>query len=76
MESTQDIILDLARAPSLDYPPLRIVRFAAAALTEGVDEHLIDCVPVRITGIARRVGQERRRGSARPRRAPSLPTTF
>jgi len=44
-----------ARAPSLDYPPLRIVRFPEAALTEGVDEHLIDGVPVRITGVARTV---------------------
>jgi predicted transcriptional regulator of viral defense system len=48
-----------ARAPSLDSlhltGPLRIVRFPEIALTEGVDEHLIDGVPVRITGIARTV---------------------
>jgi predicted transcriptional regulator of viral defense system len=48
-----------ARAPILDSlhltGPLRIVRFPEIALTEGVDEHLIDGVPVRITGIARTV---------------------
>lgn len=44
-----------ARAPRMDYPPLRIVRFSDPLLTEGVDEHLIDSVPVRITGVARTV---------------------
>jgi len=44
-----------ARAPRLDYPPLRIVRFSEAGLTEGVEEHEIDGVPVRITGVARTV---------------------
>jgi predicted transcriptional regulator of viral defense system len=44
-----------ASPPRLDYPPLRIVRFSGVGLTEGVNEHLIDGVPVRITGIARTV---------------------
>jgi predicted transcriptional regulator of viral defense system len=44
-----------ARPPQLDYPPLRIVRFSEPGLTEGVEEHEIDGVPVRITGIARTV---------------------
>ena len=44
-----------ARAPRLDYPPLRIVRFSEAGLTEGVEDHEIDGVPVRITGVARTV---------------------
>ncbi|MEW5967979.1 MAG: type IV toxin-antitoxin system AbiEi family antitoxin domain-containing protein [Pseudomonadota bacterium] len=44
-----------ARAPRIDYPPLRIVRFSDPLLSEGVEEHLIDGVPVRITGIARTV---------------------
>jgi predicted transcriptional regulator of viral defense system len=44
-----------ARAPRLDYPPLRIVRFSEAGLVEGVEEHEIDGVPVRITGVARTV---------------------
>ncbi|MBP6582432.1 MAG: AbiEi antitoxin N-terminal domain-containing protein [Chromatiaceae bacterium] len=48
-----------ARPPRLDSlhlsGPLRIVRFSEAGLTEGVEEHLIDAVPVRITGVARTV---------------------
>ncbi|MCK9515847.1 MAG: AbiEi antitoxin N-terminal domain-containing protein [Ottowia sp.] len=44
-----------ARAPKMDYPPLRIVRFSGAALTEGIEEHLIDGVPVRVTNVARTV---------------------
>jgi len=44
-----------ARAPRLDYPPLRIVRFSEAGLVEGVEEHEIDGVPVRVTGVARTV---------------------
>lgn len=37
-----------ARAPKMDYPPLRIVRFSSAALTEGIEEPLIDGVTVRV----------------------------
>ncbi len=44
-----------ARAPKVDYPPLRIVRFSGAALTEGIDEHVIDGVTVRVTNVARTV---------------------
>jgi predicted transcriptional regulator of viral defense system len=44
-----------ARPPRLEYPPLRIVRFSQAALTEGVEEHAIDGVPVRITNLPRTV---------------------
>jgi predicted transcriptional regulator of viral defense system len=44
-----------ARAPCLDYPPLRIVRFSERALTEGIEEQLIDGVPVRVTNLARTV---------------------
>jgi predicted transcriptional regulator of viral defense system len=48
-----------ARPPRLDSlhlsGPLRIVRFSEAGLTEGVEEHLIGGVPVRITGVARTV---------------------
>jgi predicted transcriptional regulator of viral defense system len=44
-----------ARAPKIDYPPLRIVRFSGAALTDGVEEYAIDGVPVRVTSIARTV---------------------
>ena len=44
-----------ARPPQLDHPPLRIVRFSESGLIEGVEEHEIDGVPVRVTGIARTV---------------------
>ncbi len=44
-----------ARAPRADYPPLRIVRFSDPLLSEGVGEHLIDGVSVRITNIGRTV---------------------
>src|SRR5690554_8143703 len=44
-----------ARAPRMDYPPLRIVRFSGPALTEGIEVHMIDGVPVRITNVARTV---------------------
>jgi predicted transcriptional regulator of viral defense system len=44
-----------ARAPRLDYQPLRIVRFPERALAEGIEEHRVDGVPVRITNLARTV---------------------
>jgi len=44
-----------ARAPRLEYPPLRIVRFSGAALTEGVEVHEIEGVTVRITAVAKTV---------------------
>ena len=44
-----------ARAPKMDYPPLRIVRFSGEALTLGVEDHIIDGVPVRVTSVARTV---------------------
>ena len=44
-----------ARAPKIDYPPLRIVRFSGIALTEGIEEHQIDGVTVRVTNMARTV---------------------
>lgn len=44
-----------AITPKLDYPPLRIVRFSGAALTEGVEEHVVDDVTARITSIAKTV---------------------
>jgi predicted transcriptional regulator of viral defense system len=49
------VIPNKARAPRLDYPPLRIVRFSERALTEGIEERLIDAVPVRVTNLARTV---------------------
>lgn len=44
-----------ARAPKLDYPPLRIVRSGGEARTAGVEEHRIEGVTVRVTGVARTV---------------------
>ena len=44
-----------ARAPKMDYPPLRIVRFSGEALNLGVEDHVIDGVPVRVTSVARTV---------------------
>ena len=44
-----------ARAPKVGYPPLRIVRFSGEALTVGVEDHVIDGVPVRVTSVARTV---------------------
>jgi predicted transcriptional regulator of viral defense system len=44
-----------ARPPRLDYPRLRVVRFSEPALTEGVEVHAVDGVPVRVTNLARTV---------------------
>jgi predicted transcriptional regulator of viral defense system len=41
--------------PVVDYPPLRIMRFSGAAFTEGVEEHLIEGVTVRVYGVAKTV---------------------
>ena len=44
-----------ARAPKMDYPPLRIVRFSGIALTEGIERKAIDGVDIRVTDVARTV---------------------
>lgn len=44
-----------AATPKLDYPPLRLIRFSGAALTEGVEEHRVDGVSVRVTSVAKTV---------------------
>jgi len=44
-----------ARAPKMDYLPLRIVRFSGAALTDGIEDHQVDGVFVRVTNVARTV---------------------
>jgi predicted transcriptional regulator of viral defense system len=41
--------------PVVDYPPLRIVRFSGAAFTEGIEEHRIEGVTVRVYSIAKTV---------------------
>jgi predicted transcriptional regulator of viral defense system len=37
-----------ARRPRLDYPRLRVARFSGAALIEGIEEHDVEGVPLRI----------------------------
>ena len=44
-----------ARSPRIDYPPMRIVRFSGAALTEGVETHTVDGVSVRVYSVAKTV---------------------
>lgn len=44
-----------ARAPRMDYPPLRIVRFSRTSLVEGAEKHVIDGVPVCVTNVAKTV---------------------
>lgn len=44
-----------ARRPHQDHPPLRIVRFSGRALVEGVEEHELEGVKVRVTSPARTV---------------------
>jgi len=44
-----------ARRPAVDHPPLRIVRFSGAALTDGVETHELEGVTVRVTDPARTV---------------------
>jgi predicted transcriptional regulator of viral defense system len=41
--------------PQIDYPPLRIVRFAAKFLHDGVETHEIEGVPVPIFGVAKTI---------------------
>jgi predicted transcriptional regulator of viral defense system len=44
-----------ARAPKMDYPPLRIVRLSGTALTEGIEEYKVDGVTIRVTNVARTI---------------------
>lgn len=44
-----------ARVPRLDWPPLRVLRWSGAALTDGIIEREVDGVPVRVTTPARTV---------------------
>jgi predicted transcriptional regulator of viral defense system len=42
-----------ARRPALQYPPLRVVRYSGAALTEGVESHRLEGRTVRVYGVAK-----------------------
>ena len=44
-----------ARQPKVEYPPLRIVRFSGQAFSEGVEEHPIEGVTVRVYTIAKTI---------------------
>ena len=44
-----------ARRPALKYPPLRVVRYSGAALTEGVESHRIEGHTVRVYNVAKTV---------------------
>lgn len=46
------LIENHARAPQMDYPPLRLVRAGGDALTAGVVEQEIEGVTVRVTNVA------------------------
>lgn len=44
-----------AARPRIDYPPLHIVRFSGPALTEGVEDHVLEGVQARIYNAAKTV---------------------
>lgn len=44
-----------ARAPKDDHPPLCVVRFSGASLTEGVESYVIDGVTTRVYSVAKTV---------------------
>ena len=44
-----------ARRPALPYPPLRIVRYTGAALTEGVESHQVEGHKVRVYNAAKTI---------------------
>ena len=43
------------RAPSMDWPPLRVMRFSDAAMRAGVETHSEGGTAIRVTGVARTV---------------------
>ena len=49
------LIENHARAPQMPYPPLRILRAGGEAFREGVEEHQIEGVTVRVTNVAKTV---------------------
>ena len=44
-----------AHRPAIAWPAVRVVRFSGAALSEGVENHKLEGVPVRVYGIAKTV---------------------
>ena len=41
--------------PRIEYPKLKVFRFAPASLEQGIEVHVIDGVPVRITSIEKKI---------------------
>jgi predicted transcriptional regulator of viral defense system len=48
-------VANKAATPKLDYPPLRLVRFSGDSLHEGIEEHIVDGVSIRVTSVAKTV---------------------
>ncbi|MEZ4709763.1 MAG: type IV toxin-antitoxin system AbiEi family antitoxin domain-containing protein [Caldilineaceae bacterium] len=44
-----------ARRPQVDYPPLRVMYYSGQAFTEGIEEHLIEGVTVRVYSLPKTV---------------------
>ena len=44
-----------ARAPKIDYPPLRIVWYSGAALSEGVEQHVMAGQTIKVYGVAKTI---------------------
>lgn len=44
-----------ARRPSLDHPRLRVARFSGAALTQGIEQHRVEGVAIRVYSAAKTV---------------------
>jgi predicted transcriptional regulator of viral defense system len=44
-----------ARGPSLEHPPLRVLRFSGTALTEGIETHRIEGIAVRVYSPAKTI---------------------
>ncbi len=42
-------------SPRLSYPPLQVVRFSGEALTAGVEERMVEGVPLHVYGIAKTI---------------------
>lgn len=44
-----------AHRPVISWPPLRVVRFSGRALTAGVEDHVVESVPVKVYNVAKTV---------------------
>ncbi len=45
----------LARAPKLEYPPVKVARFSGGAFTQGIEKHKVDGVTLRVYSVAKTV---------------------